>query len=84
MNKQPIKLSEARIIMHIDCNESTSIYIRLLSTNLNIDYGYLLRLIPAMVNKQWIKKVRKSGKTYIDLASKAPIEKSRELLANRK
>lgn len=80
--KQTIKLNEARIIVFIK-NAVEPQFMRSISTKLNIDYGYLIQLIASMKEKSWIKKTSKSGKTYIDLASKAPIEKSLELLANR-
>jgi hypothetical protein len=80
-NKQVIKKSEARILVYLNNVKSPNKYASQMSYKLNIEYGYLIRLLKQMVHNDWIIPIRRSNKIFYEINNEtAPLSKATELL----
>jgi len=79
--KQPIKTSEARIIIFLENTEPRFRFAKMISIKLNIDYGYLLRILSGMLNQEWITGERRESKIFYSTTREAPIVKAKELIS---
>ncbi len=69
--KQEIKKSEARIIIFLNNSRPADHYIKRISIKLDIEYGYLVRLLGGMKEKGWVwieKAIANRTKSYYHLA----------------
>ena len=55
-NKQEMKVSEARIILLINQTHIRDHFIAYISTKLEIDYSYTIRILSLMNDKGWLKR----------------------------
>ena len=55
-NKQEMKVSEARIILLINQTHIRDHFISYISTKLEIDYSYTIRILNLMNDKGWLKR----------------------------
>ena len=79
-----LKLSEARIMVYLENADKSLRYARAISYKLNMDYGYLIRMLGNMYNKEWIGKHDSSNKVLYHLNKIAPIEKAKEYIQEQK
>lgn len=68
-----LRKTEERILRFLKLMHKHQIYIRLLSTKLEIDYSYLIGILKRMENKLWIEMNKEGGKTYCRLTESAPL-----------
>ena len=54
--KQIIKLSEARVLVHLNKTMAPFRYMQKISTELRIDYGYLNKIMQGLLHKKWVKR----------------------------
>ena len=55
-NKQEMKKSEARILLFLSQTDMTLHYLGKISVKLEIDYGYTIRILAEMVEKDWLRR----------------------------
>ena len=79
-NKQTIKTSEARILVFLSNVSAPIRYASQISFKLNIEYGYLIRILKGMVHNQWITPIRRANKIFYEVNSSAPLKLANELL----
>ena len=77
--KQPIKLSEARILIYLDNVKAQFKYVGSIASKLHIDYGYILQILKDMHEKGWIRKEHQGLKSYYFNTKLAPIKAAKEL-----
>lgn len=75
-----MKLSEARVLVFIENAENRHKYCRYMSSKLNMDYNYLLNIVKAMQEKNWIKKHKLDRKVFYELAAKADLELAKTVI----
>ena len=81
-HKQSIKVSEARIIIYLEKVEKTKRFVGAISAKLDIDYGYVLKILDQMRAKQWVRKEHYATKSHYFLTVKSPIEEAKEAMLN--
>lgn len=64
-----MKKSEARILIYISQATNPNKFVRQISSKLEIDYGYLLKILAMMVSKEWLFKHRHRNKCFYDLTA---------------
>lgn len=67
-NKQPIKKSEARILVYLYTVVKPLRYMTAISTKLDIDYGYVQQLLRGMVTKGWLVRFKTKGNNKVFFA----------------
>lgn len=70
--KKELKMSEARIIIFLKNADLTNRFARQMMSKLMIDYGYLLRILQGMTEKNWLKKTVNHNKVFYELTEEAP------------
>lgn len=79
--KQLIKKSEARILIFLKNASSPIKYKTKMATSMNMDYGYLMRILNGLEAKEWVRKVKgRESKVFYELTRKAPLDKAKESL----
>jgi DNA-binding MarR family transcriptional regulator len=53
--KQAIKVSEARVLIYLNSADPTVRYMMAMSSKLNIEYGYLNKIVRGLLSKMWIR-----------------------------
>jgi predicted transcriptional regulator len=71
-------LSESKIILYLEQTATEFCYIGKMSVKLNMDYGYIIKVLNLLENKEWIKGAKIRGKKFYCLTKKTPIEKAKE------
>lgn len=66
--------------MYLSNVKPPSKYASQMSYKLNIEYGYLIRLLKGMVNNDWIIPIRRANKKFYEINPSAPLTKANELL----
>lgn len=79
--KQKIKISEARIIIFLENAAPNLRFAKMISVRLNIDYGYLLRIISGMIHKEWIFPERRETKIFYSITKNTPTEAAKEIIS---
>ena len=74
---KPLKLSEARIIIFLDQTDFRLRYPVYMSHKLEMDYGYLLKLLKSLELSGFIGKYKRITRTYYKLKLTAPLEEAR-------
>ena len=54
--KKAIKQSEARIIIYLNTSDKPLHFVRKISSKLDMDYGYTIKILMSMLEKGWISK----------------------------
>ncbi|MEA1877254.1 MAG: hypothetical protein U9N86_10355 [Bacteroidota bacterium] len=70
-NKKPIKLSEARILIYLNNTHRALHFVRKISSKLKIDYGYTIRILMDMIEKEWLcreKGLANPSRTYYHIS----------------
>ena len=83
-HKRPIKLSEARIIVYLEEVAKTKRFVGAISAKLDIDYGYVLKILDQMRAKQWVRREHYATKSHYFLTLKTPIQEAKEVVSNDK
>jgi len=81
--KRAVKLTEARILVYLNQVTDNRKYIKAISLNLGIDYGYCILTLQRMKLKGWVRvaiSLADPRKKYYELTNAAPIEASKELI----
>ncbi len=71
-----MKLSEARIIIYLKTAEVNLRYVQKISAKLDIDYGYILKVLATMLDKSWIVQIKYPVKTFYRLTDTCPIDEA--------
>lgn len=69
-HKQEIKQSEARILIYLEGSDRKLHFVRQISTKLDTDYGYMIKILMSMKEKGWIgseKSAAHPSRTYYHL-----------------
>jgi predicted transcriptional regulator len=82
--KKAIKITEAKVIVYLDVVDSPFKFVQKISSKLKIDYSYLCRILADMLEKQWVKRTCRDNRSFYELAHKAPIQESKDLLSGGK
>lgn len=77
---QKLKQSEAKILVFLSQIPQDLRYPAKISEKLLIDYVYIMRLLPQMVQKGWLKQQKTMRKTYYSLETGAPLDAAKDLL----
>ena len=75
--KKAIKLSEARIIVYLENSDKTLHFVRKISNKLEMDYGYTIKILSSMLEKQWIcrdKSLAHPSRSYYHLTANGKIK----------
>ena len=75
-----IRQSESRILIFLNQVEAPHRFTRNISTKLKIDYGYLLRILKEMKDKDWLESHRRENKTFYAIKPNAPLNQAKESL----
>lgn len=73
-----LKISEARILVFLKQVPKPERFARNISTKLDMDYGYGIRILKAMVEKGWLSTHRLDNKVFYNTESKAMLTKAKE------
>lgn len=57
-NKKSIKQSEARVLIYLNQAPKPDKYMMFMSAKLDIDYGYLNKVLNLMQSKNWVKRTK--------------------------
>ena len=68
--KEFIKLSEAKIIVYLENTDVEHKFTLRMATKLNMDYGYIIKILNLLENKEWIKSAKIHGKRFYELTTK--------------
>ena len=79
--KQPIKLSEAKILVYLNQVHLRHKYIAKIASKLQMDYVYCLRILKQMNEKGWIRKEQSRTKSFYLNTNNSPIQKAKELIS---
>ena len=79
-NKQEITKTEARILVFLTNVKNGYRFAGVMASKLQVDYGYILRILAQMRMKKWLRVEHYALKKYYFLTRKAPIKKAKELL----
>ena len=79
--KQPIKQTEARILVYLENADNLKRYAGAIAGKLDTDYGYILNTLRAMNEKGWIRKEQIAVKSHYFLTKYAPTEAAKEVLS---
>lgn len=74
MEKQPIKQSEAKILIYLSVVHNTRKHVTAIAHKLEIDYSYCMRVLQSMVAKGWLKKHAYKRHMFYNLTEWAPID----------
>ena len=69
-SKQELKGSEARIIVYLENSDKPIHYVRKIASKLDMDYGYCIKILIAMLEKGWLsteKTFANPSRTYYHL-----------------
>lgn len=72
---------ESRILVFLNQVDLEKRYLSNIATKLETDYGYIIKVVAKLENKNWIKKVRSHGKSFITLTEESPIERAEAFLS---
>lgn len=76
-----MKRSEARVLLYLDVVDKMYTFGRAISFKLNMDYGYLNRILSDMKMKGWIGCIPRSNKKFYHLLKKANLKTARKIIA---
>ncbi|MCK5138341.1 MAG: hypothetical protein KAQ85_00730 [Thermodesulfovibrionia bacterium] len=74
--KQEIKGSEARIMIYLDQVHNSKKSLSDIAAKLDIDYGYLTKILAGMLAKKWVFKHPYGRKVFYDNTPGAPVGKA--------
>jgi len=84
MEKKEIKKSEARILVYLSVVDKHLKYLMKISSKLDMDYGYLIRIIGGMLSKGWLYRVEaiSSNKVFYGITERGmlKLEKAKKIL----
>jgi len=82
--KQPVKLSEAKILIYLSEVANPFKYKTMISVKLDIDYIYLNRIMSQMEAKHWIKKMKSDikNRVFYELTMGAPLRLAKQIMEN--
>lgn len=83
-NKQLIKLSEARILIFLENADLKNCFTLGMATKLRMDYGYIIKILLILENKEWIRSNKVHGKRFYELTKKAPLEIAKQIICEAK
>lgn len=72
--KKYMKTSEARILIYLSQVENTLKNATNISRKLNMDYGYLIRILHTMKEKGWIKLTKLDNRKFYECTTRAPMK----------
>ena len=76
-----MKKSEARIIKYLQQVDDRHKYAKAMSYKLDIDYGYVLRILGLLKFKEYVRTVRRDNKIFYRLTESAPTEEAEKRLS---
>jgi len=80
--KSDIKQSEARILVYLSQVSNLNKDVSSISSKLQIDYGYTLRILEGMRYKKWVFKHKLGRKMFYDLELNSPVDRAKSALSN--
>lgn len=79
-NKQAVKMSEARILIYLSNVTSPNKYASPMGYKLQIEYGYLIRILKGMVTNGWLIPIRRANKIFYEISTSAPLVIAKQLV----
>lgn len=74
--KRNLKGSEARILCYLSVATENNRFVRKIASKLDVDYGYITKILSGMVEKGWLQRKRDGSKVYFGLNKRAPLQQA--------
>lgn len=82
MEKQSITQTQARILIYLSSVHRSRKYVSAISSKLDIDYSYCLKVLQTMLGKGWLTKTAIRNKMFYFTTETAPIENAHRIYLN--